>query len=139
VHQPSILLVEDQDAHARLVETVVKELEESVRPYRVATVDQALEFLLKTGKYVSVPEPGLVLLDLNLSCKSGYDVLAAILANTALKHICVVIFSSESSAEDKQRSLSLGAVAHVGKPWTYSAYVRVLRDIVQMIPKDGVD
>jgi CheY-like chemotaxis protein len=109
----------------------VKEREESVRLYCVATVDQALEFLLKTGKYVSVPEPGLVLLDLNLSGKSGHAVLADILANTALKRIRVVIFSSESSAEDKQRSLSLGAVAHVGKPWTYGAYESVLWDIVQ--------
>jgi two-component system, chemotaxis family, response regulator Rcp1 len=136
MHQSCILLVEDSDAHARLVESVLEELREPVQLYRAASVDQALEFLSQAGTYSSVPVPDLVLLDLNMPLKTGYDLLAAMLADSALKDIRVVIFSSADHADDRAKSLSRGAYAHIGKPWTYIGYEAAMREVLQMVP-DG--
>jgi CheY-like chemotaxis protein len=133
-----ILLVEDQDAHARLVESVMEDLGDPVHLFRVKSVDQALQLLSKSGAFASVPEPDLILLDLNMPIKTGYDLLAIMKADTALEHIRVIIFSSADHHEDRAKSLSRGAYAHIGKPWTYDGYEKALREIVQMIPK-GLD
>jgi CheY-like chemotaxis protein len=131
----AILLVEDEDAHAVLVEEAVHELDSSVSVPRVRGVDEAIEFLTKSGEYESAGEPDLILLDLNLSHRSGYDVLAAVCGTPSLRHIPVVVFSTADTIVDRKTSLSLGAVAHIGKPADYFGYLIALRRIVGMIPK----
>jgi two-component system, chemotaxis family, response regulator Rcp1 len=130
----SILLVEDEDAHAALVQAVFEDLETTVLLFRVADVDQALSFLSHSAPYEFVPEPALVLLDLNLPRRFGYDLLEAIRANPLWKHIPVVIFSTADGHRDRERSLALGASGHIGKPLTLEGYQSVLRQVVDMIP-----
>jgi CheY-like chemotaxis protein len=130
---PVILLVEDEDGHAHLVQTVLEEMDEAVVLYRVASVDEALQFLSKSGEYASAPEPNLVLLDLNMPRRNGYELLDSIRGNLSQRHIPVVIFSTADSPRERAFSLSHGAVAHFGKPWSYTGYQRVMRDIVRMI------
>jgi hypothetical protein len=48
LHPPSILLVEDQDAQAALVQAVFEEMETPILLFRVADVDQALGFLSRS-------------------------------------------------------------------------------------------
>jgi two-component system, chemotaxis family, response regulator Rcp1 len=132
---PSILLVEDQDAHANLVDAALEEMDMAVLLFRVADVDHALSFLACTVPYELVPEPDLVLLDLNLVRRSGYELLEAIRENPLWRHIPVVIFSTADGRSDIEKSLSLGATAHFGKPWTWDGYQTVLRQVVDMIPR----
>jgi chemotaxis family two-component system response regulator Rcp1 len=131
----AMLLVEDEDAQAFLVKEVVHELDSSVTVPRVRGVDEGIEFLTKCGDYESASEPDLILLDLNLSYRSGYDVLAAVCGTPSLKHIPVIVFSTANTLLDKKTSLSLGAVAHIGKPADYFGYLNALRKIIGMIPQ----
>jgi CheY-like chemotaxis protein len=131
----AILVVEDEDAQAVLVEEAVHELDSSISVLRVRGVDEAIEFLTKSGEYESACEPDLILLDLNLFHRSGYDVLAAVCGTPYLKHIPVVVFSTANTLLDRKTSLSLGAVAHIGKPADYYGYLDALRKIVGMIPR----
>jgi chemotaxis family two-component system response regulator Rcp1 len=89
---------------------------------------------MRSGEYEFAPEPDLILLDLNLSHRSGYDVLAAVCATPLLKHIPVIVFSSANTRLDRKTSLSLGGVAHIGKPSDYFGYLDALRKIIGMIP-----
>jgi CheY-like chemotaxis protein len=130
----AILLVEDQDAHAVLVQAVLEDMEAAVLLFRVADVDQALSFLSHSAPYEFVPEPALVLLDLNLPRRFGYDLLQAIRENPLWQHIRVVIFSTADGSRDRERSLALGASGHFGKPLTLEGYQAVLRQVVSMIP-----
>jgi CheY-like chemotaxis protein len=131
----SMLLVEDEDAHAALVDEGVHEVDSSISVPRVRGVEEAIEFLTKSGRYEAAPEPDLILLDLNLSHRSGYDVLAAVCGTPSLKHIPVVVFSTADTIPDRKTSLSLGAAAHIGKPADYIGYLDALRKIIGMIPR----
>jgi CheY-like chemotaxis protein len=131
---PSILLVEGNDKHALLVQGVLKILKETILLYRVANVDRALRFLSRSDKYKLVPEPSLLLLNIEMPRRSGYDVLAEIYRDPSLTHIPVVVLSASDTFRDKSNSLSRGAFAHIGKPHDYQGYREVLRDIVRIIP-----
>jgi chemotaxis family two-component system response regulator Rcp1 len=131
----TILLVEDEDAHAALVDEAVHELDSSINVSRVRGVDEAIEFLTKSADYEAVPEPDLILLELNLAYRSGYDVLAAVCGTPSLKHIPVIVFGTADTILDRKTSLSLGAVAHIRKPADYFGYLDALRKIVGMIPR----
>ncbi|MEW5908098.1 MAG: response regulator [Patescibacteria group bacterium] len=54
-------------------------------------------------------EPDLVLLDLMLPRKNGFDVLKEIKTNTTTKHIPVIILSSLGQESDLKEGMALGA------------------------------
>lgn len=58
---------------------------------------------------VSIEKPTLVLLDLILPKKNGFEVLSEIRNNQALKHLPVIVFSVLGEAEDRQKAMRLGA------------------------------
>jgi CheY-like chemotaxis protein len=132
---PSILLVEDDRAQAALVEAVFEELEAAVLLFLVVDVDQAIAFLCRSAPFEAVPEPDLILLDLNLPRRGGYDLLAAVRGNPLWQHVPVVIFSTADGRRERERSLALGASGHLAKPTTWDGYQRAVRQVVDMIPR----
>jgi len=60
--------------------------------------------------------PSLILLDLNLPVRSGFEVLEWIRGQTATKDLPVVVFSSSGHNADRQRAQELGANAYLLKP-----------------------
>jgi CheY-like chemotaxis protein len=103
--------------------------------HHARSVDEAYRFLFKVGEYKKAPQPDLILLDLNLPPDSGYEGLKIIQGAIALKGISVIVFSAADTPSDQRKSLSLGASAHIGKPGSYDGYLKVLREVVKMIPQ----
>jgi two-component system, chemotaxis family, response regulator Rcp1 len=134
---PVILLVEDVDSDAHLVEAAFAELDDQITVFRVGNVDLALKFFLKSAEFSATPRADLVLLDINLPGKNGYDLLETMQSDAGLRGIRVVVLSTAGNPADKPKSLSLGAVGHIGKPWTYTGYEAAAREILQMIRKDS--
>jgi two-component system, chemotaxis family, response regulator Rcp1 len=132
---PSILLVEDHDADATLVELGLEEMAGTVLLFRVINVDEALGFLSRVAPFELAPEPDLILLDLNLPRRGGYDLLRAIRENQSWQHIPVFILSTADNQANIEKSLSLGASGHIGKPRTWDGYQTFLRQMVDMISK----
>ena len=58
---------------------------------------------------VAARKPSLVLLDILLPGKSGFEVLGDLKTNPETKDIPVIIYTALFSEEDKQRGLSIGA------------------------------
>jgi CheY-like chemotaxis protein len=127
----SILLVEDNDGDAFLIRKALKEMDAPVELHWVPDVDLALRFLAKTDGFEEAVSPELVVLDVNLPPKTGYDVLEVI--RERLAHIPVVMLSSANSARDRAKSLALGAVAHYGKPSSFAQYRPLLESIIKLI------
>jgi DNA-binding response OmpR family regulator len=65
---------------------------------------------------VIAEKPDLVLLDLILPRKNGFDVLIDIKKNEETKNIPVIIFSNLGQETDIKRGLSLGAQEYLVKP-----------------------
>lgn len=64
------------------------------------------------------PPPDLILLDIMMPGLNGYQVLAALKADTNTATIPVIFLTAMSSGEDEQKGLSLGAVDYITKPFS---------------------
>jgi DNA-binding NarL/FixJ family response regulator len=77
--------------------------------------------------------PDLVLSDLNMPGKNGYDVINDLKAVSDWAHIPVIITSTSSQRSTIDKCLSMGAAGFIPKPDTftqYERYVHTLRKIV---------
>lgn len=66
------------------------------------------------AKMVSA-KPDLVLLDMIMPNKDGFEVLEAVSQNAELKKIPIIVFSTLGDKSDVQRALDLGAVDYINK------------------------
>ena len=80
-----ILLVEDNPGDVRLTQEALKE--GKIANHLSVAMDgmEALAFLRQEGDFGKMPEPDLILLDLNLPKKNGWEVLEEIKSDEQLK------------------------------------------------------
>lgn len=64
---------------------------------------------------VTEVKPDLVLLDIIMPKKDGFEVLAALKSSDATKSIPVIVFSSLGQEQDVKKALQLGALDYVNK------------------------
>lgn len=69
-------------------------------------------------------KPDVIILDLMLPGKSGFEVLTEIKAEECLKEIPVIVFSNRDGQADKKKAEELGAVAF---------YVKVMTDLSELV------
>jgi chemotaxis family two-component system response regulator Rcp1 len=124
-----ILLVEDNAGDSRLAVEALKESKLRNNLHIVVDGMEAMDFLYKRGKYLQVPRPDLILLDLNLPKKDGREVLAEIKADPDLKRIPVVILTISKAEEDVLKSYNLHANCFITKPLDLSQFVTVVKSI----------
>lgn len=61
-------------------------------------------------------KPDVVILDLILPKKDGFEILEMCKANPATEHIPILVLSNLESAENVEKAVRLGAVAYLVKP-----------------------
>lgn len=114
-----ILHVED-DSNDVLFLNLAFEKAGITMPVLVATDGQlAIDYLSGAGGYANrkeFPRPCLVLLDLKLPRKSGFEVLAWIRSQPALRRLVVIVLTSAEHEQDVARAYDLGANSYVIKP-----------------------
>jgi len=124
-----ILLVEDNPADIRLTQEAIKEVK-ILNNLRVITNGvEALAFLRREGPYADAARPDLVLLDLNIPKKNGFDVLKEIKTDEALKHIPVVILTASKADEDIIDAYYLHANCYITKPVDLAQFEKIVRSI----------
>jgi CheY-like chemotaxis protein len=124
-----ILLVEDDEGDVLMTREAFEHHKIRNRLHVVNDGEKALQFLRRDGPYGDAPQPGLILLDLNLPRKDGMEVLADLKADPELCVIPVVVLTTSEAEEDILRSYSLHANAYVSKPVDFSRFVEVIRQI----------
>ena len=87
--------------------------------------EEALQYLRRQGRYCRKHRPGLVLLDINMPKKNGFEVLAEIKAEPKLQSIPVVILTTSRREEDVVASYQGGACSFVSKPIDFSRFEEV--------------
>ncbi len=131
-----ILIAEDEDDEAFLLQRALKKAAITNPIRRVKNGEQAIEYLAATGTLAGAgqhPLPLLVLLDLNMPKKSGFEVLAWIRAQPSLKALAVDIFSGSCREEDIQKALHLGANLYLKKPITLADLDQLLQGYRQVL------
>jgi CheY-like chemotaxis protein len=77
----------------------------------------------------SIPFPDVILSDLNMPGKNGYDVIREIKANKAFLHIPVAILTTAPLKPYAERCKKLGACAYFTKPDTFLEYKKFAEEI----------
>lgn len=111
-----ILLVEDNPGDIRLIEEAFKSSERETILQTVTNGSDAIEWLTQRATETEQSLPEMVLLDLNLPGRDGYDVLRAIRADSQLELLPVIILTSSSAPEDIKRCYNSDANAYMTKP-----------------------
>jgi CheY-like chemotaxis protein len=123
------LLVEDNLADARLTQESLKDCKVINELFTARDGIEAIDFLSKKGKFKSMPQPDLILLDLNLPRKDGKEVLAFIKESPALKAIPVVVLTSSRAERDIVQSYALHCNCYISKPLDIDEFGEVVNAI----------
>ena len=134
----TILLVEDDPGHARLIEKNLRRANLTNEIVRVADGQQAIDYLFSNGRAKSL----LVLLDLNLPVLDGYQVLERMKNDERTKRIPVIILTTTDDTREVARCYELGCNVYVTKPVDYEQFSEAIRKLglfmaVFMIPDGG--
>ncbi len=122
----NILLVEDNAADVRLAEEAFKAGPLSVNLEVVMDGDAALDFLKKRSPYEGVFTPDLVLLDLNLPKKNGWEVLSEIKGDQRLRSVPIIVLSNSVAENDVVSTYDLHVNCYVNKPVDFDKFFRVI-------------
>ena len=125
-----VLLVEDNEGDVRLIKEAFNE-SKIEKTFSVAKDgEDALNFLYKRGAYnMETLRPDIILLDINLPRKNGFEVLESIKSDPDLKRIPVIMLSSSSSEDHISKSYELSANCYVTKPVDFDEYTQLVRTI----------
>jgi len=122
-----ILLVEDNDDDV----VMIREAFDEAKLLNIVNVvkdgEEALAFLHAKPPYHDAQRPGLVLLDISMPKKNGFEVLQALKADRALAAIPVVMLTTSTREEDVLRSYQNGACSYVSKPVDFVKLQKVVR------------
>ena|SRR5436309_1014868 len=131
-NQFTVLLVEDDLNDIFLVKRAFKKAR--IRnPLQVVTDGQEAELYLRgEGKYAdreTYPVPKLVVMDIKMPRRSGFEVLEWAKRDGPLRRIPIVIVSSSDNPDDINRAYELGANAYMVKPVDFLAVERLFESI----------
>jgi CheY-like chemotaxis protein len=114
-----ILLADDDKEDIQLVKDYLVDNNVPADVNEVANGQQLLETLRSSGsKHSDQPVPHLIIMDINMPRKNGFETLRELKADNHLKHIPVVIFTTSTAPEDVKRAYELGANCFISKPLT---------------------
>jgi diguanylate cyclase (GGDEF)-like protein len=111
VEQPAesvIMMVDDEEVNLDVIQALLEDAGYN-RFVPTSRPLQALELLRKH-------RPDVLLLDLMMPELNGFEILKAMRADDALRHIPVIVLTSSTDAETKLQALELGATDFLAKP-----------------------
>lgn len=108
----------------------------------------SLEFLMKREGYTVVlardgqealsviagERPDLVLLDVMMPIKTGFDVCHEVRANDALKDTLILMLTAKGRDTDVAKGLALGANAYMTKPFSTKELVQKVQELLAAAP-----
>lgn len=126
----SVLVVEDDEDHAVLIEKQLSRIAVVGDIQRVVNGDDAISLFSQT-QY----KPDLILLDLNLPRYSGYEVLAALRAEEATSRTPVVVVTSSPNDDHAERAKQYNVMDVVVKPATGERIAEILHELRSTRPE----
>ncbi len=124
-----VLLVEDDEHDARAVREALNQGAAVSRLRVIGNGPDVIPYLRGEGDQAEPRRPDLILLDLTVPGRDGFQVLADIKAEPDLRRIPVVVLTVSSAETAVVRSYDLPADAYVGRPADLDDFVAAIRKI----------
>ena len=134
----TILLVDDSENDLALMRVAFKKAHCSLPLQEVRNGEEAIAYLGGEGLYgdrEKFPLPTLVLLDLNMPRRDGFDVLSWVRAQPFLKRLSIIVWTASARKVDIDRAFDLGATSFLVKPTnleTLTAMVACLAEWIKV-------
>jgi CheY-like chemotaxis protein len=128
----TVLLVEDEPAHAEIVKRNFKIIQIANTLKHVSDGQSALDYLYRKNAFsdpYSSPRPGLILIDLRLPKVDGLQVLKTIKSDPGLKNIPVVVLTTSASETDIAMAYSYHANSYLVKPVDFTKFSDLLETL----------
>jgi CheY-like chemotaxis protein len=127
--QVTILVVEDDPGHARLIEMNLRRAGISNDIQWFEDGQKVVDFLLQEKPYggSGPSKPVLLLLDLNLPVLDGYQVLERIRSHEHTRHVPVAILTTTDDEREVTRCYELGCNVYITKPVDYDKFAEAVR------------
>jgi len=122
-----ILLVEDNEDDILLEQEALAEAKLVNLMSVVRDGEEAMAFLRRQGRYQNAQIPGLILLDINMPKKNGFEVLKELKADPTLMHIPVVMLTTSDNEADIVKSYVKGACSYITKPMDFDKFREVVK------------
>lgn len=125
----TILLVEDDLAHAEIVRRNLERARVANKLIHVEDGEAALDYLFRRGAYADAtqfPEPGVVLLDLRLPKVDGLEVLRIVKSDPSTARLPVVVLTTSAAESDLIKAYDLGANSYLVKPVDYGKFAELM-------------
>lgn len=131
VEAVSILLIEDDPGHARLIQKNLRRSNITNEITVLTDGQQAIDYLFKQGEFRDSQHhaPLLVLLDLNLPILDGFQVLQRMKQDSRTKRIPVIMLTTTDEAREVARCYDLGCNVYITKPVNYDQFSEAIRKI----------
>jgi CheY-like chemotaxis protein len=126
----SILLSEDDENDVFFLERAFKQAKVANPRHRVRDGEEAILYLQGEGEYADrqkYPLPYLMLLDLKMPRKNGFEVIAWVRSQPGLRRLPIVVLTSSKEDPDINRAYELGANTYLVKPVKFEALVEMMR------------
>lgn len=124
---PVILLVEDSDSDALLIEQAFRKARILNKIIRLSAGMPAISYL--EAKEARKESPVFVLLDLSLPDLSGYEILRWIRSHPASRELPAVIVTGSDHPEERATSFALGANAFFRKTLNFEDLIALVRSV----------
>ncbi len=134
----TILLVDDSVDDLALMREAFRRAKCQHPLQEVHHGEEAIAYLKGEGPYgdrSQFPLPVVMLLDLNMPKKNGFEVLAWVRAQPVLKRMAIFILTASMRTEDVERAFDLGATSFLVKPLSLdelAAMLHCLGDWIQI-------
>jgi CheY-like chemotaxis protein len=140
-----ILLAEDDEGHAYLVEENLRGAGVSNQIVHVCNGQQALNYIRSAGSHAGrIPNgPLLLLLDINMPLVDGVEVLRQLKGSQETSKIPIIMLTTTDDPREIERCYELGCSSYITKPVEYDRFVEAIRrlglflTIVEIPPEDS--
>lgn len=124
----SIVLAEDDDGHATLIQRNLERNGVLNNVFRVMDGQEALDFIRGKGSYADRPRRGnfLLLLDINMPRLDGVEVLRQLKADPRTNTIPVIMLTTTDDPREIERCYQLGCSVYVAKPVEYASFIEAI-------------
>lgn len=130
-HEEHVILVaEDDENHVFFIKRAFERASLLNPVHFVSDGEQAIAYLAGEGKYFNrdeFPLPSLLLLDLKMPNKDGFEVLEWIREHPTLSALRVIVLTTSGATTDINRAYKLGANSFLTKPMNFTDLVQLTR------------
>jgi len=120
-----ILIVEDNRGDVLLVREALLQSNLRFELNHLANGEEAFEYVRRFGKDGFEQGPDLVVLDLNLPKRDGWEILDEMRSSPTLRETPVVILSSSGAPEDLSRASKVAGSIYIRKPSNLEEFLAI--------------